>query len=169
METKIRLGVSSCLLGLPVRYDGGHQLAPFLVEGIGPHVEWVPVCPEAECGFGVPREPMRLEGDPQRPRLVTVETRVDQTARMLAWARRRVAELEGENLCGFIFKANSPSCGIERVEVCAEAGAAAERGVGLFARIFMEHFARLPVEDEARLRDPRAREDFTARVLALKS
>jgi uncharacterized protein YbgA (DUF1722 family)/uncharacterized protein YbbK (DUF523 family) len=168
MMTKIRLGVSSCLLGQPVRYDGGHKLDRFLTDTLGQFVDYVPVCPEVECGFPVPRETLRLVGDPANPRLVTSRTNVDHTDHMLAWARKRVAELESEGLCGYIFKANSPSSGMERVRVYDAHGVPAKVGVGLFARAFMEHFPLLPVEDEGRLHDMILRENFIERVFTLK-
>ncbi len=156
----IRLGVSACLLGERVRYDGGHKLERFLAEVLGKSVQYVPVCPEVECGLGVPREPMRLEGDPARPRLVTLYTGKDHTEMMLEWAERRVVELEAENLRGFVFKSGSPSSGMERVKVHGENGIVLERGAGLFAAAFMAHFPFLPVQDEERLRDPRIRRAF---------
>ena len=104
----IKLGIISCLLGQHVRYNGGHQLDHFLKDTLGKYVDYVPVCPEVECGFGVPREPFRLTGEPDRPRLMTTHTKQDFTDRMEAWARRRVAEIEGEGLCGFIFKGGAP-------------------------------------------------------------
>ncbi|GAB4264376.1 MAG: DUF523 and DUF1722 domain-containing protein [Deferrisomatales bacterium] len=164
----IRLGISACLLGQPVRYDGGHKLDRFLRDTLGRWVEYVPVCPEVECGLPVPREAMRLVGDPARPRLVTQKTGVDLTDRMEAWAARRVRELEAENLCGFIFKSNSPSSGMERVQVYGAGGAPVKKGVGLFARAFMEHFPLLPVEEEGRLHDPALRENFIERLFTLK-
>ena len=97
MTDKIKLGISACLLGEKVRYDGGHELDRFLTGTLGKYVDFVPVCPEVECGLGVPREAMRLVGDPRDPRLVTVHSGVDHTERMLAWARRRVAELAKKN------------------------------------------------------------------------
>jgi uncharacterized protein YbgA (DUF1722 family)/uncharacterized protein YbbK (DUF523 family) len=163
---KIRLGISACLLGQEVRFDGGHQLDRFITATLGRYVEFVPVCPEVECGLGVPREAMRLVGDFQAPRLMTVRTKIDHTERMLAWAEKRVRELEREDLCGFIFKSKSPSSGMERVRVYREppGGAPVIKGVGLFARIFMEHFPLLPVEDEGRLHDPELRENFIERL-----
>ena len=167
---KFRLGISACLLGEPVRYDGGHQLDRFITDTLGRYVEFVPVCPEVECGLGVPREAMRLVGDPDAPRLVTVRTKVDLTARLLTWAQKRVRELEQENLCGFIFKSKSPSSGMERVKVYPEAasGPPVTRGVGLFARLFMAHFPLLPVEDDGRLHDPVLRENFIDRLFVLQ-
>lgn len=164
----IRLGVSACLLGQPVRYDGGHKLDQFLVEGLGRFVEYVPVCPEAEAGLGVPREAMRLVGDPACPRLVTVRTHEDHTDLMTGWAERRVRELEAEDLSGFIFKKDSPSSGLMRVKVYAESGMPVRKGVGMFARAFVEHFPTLPVEEEGRLNDADIRENFIERVFTLK-
>ena len=165
---KIKLGISSCLLGENVRYDGGHKLDRFLTDTLGGYVEYVPVCPEVECGLPIPREAMHLEGDPDSPRLVTTHTKQDMTDRVFQWARKRVVELEKDNLCGFIFKSDSPSSGMERVKVYNEKGMPVKRGVGMFARIFMEHFLLLPVEDEGRFHDPNLRENFIERIFALK-
>jgi len=164
MSEKIRIGISSCLLGERVRYDGGHKLDHFLRDTLGRFVEYVPVCPEVECGLPVPREPMRLVGSAESPRLVTVRTRRDLTEQMLRWAERRVVELEKEGLCGFIFKSGSPSSGMEKVKVYSDAGIPRKIGVGIFARKFMEHFPLLPVEDEGRLHDPVLRERFIESV-----
>ena len=165
---KVKLGISTCLLGENVRYDGGHKLDRFLTDTLGQYVEYVPVCPEVECGLGVPRESMHLEGDPDSPRLVTIRTKQDVTDRMVKWVQERVAELEKEDLCGFIFKSNSPNSGMERIRVYNEKGMAARRGVGIFAGIFMNHFPLLPVEDEGRLHDPELRENFIDRIFTLK-
>jgi uncharacterized protein YbgA (DUF1722 family)/uncharacterized protein YbbK (DUF523 family) len=165
---KIILGISSCLLGNNVRYDGGHALDRYLTDTLGRFVTYVPVCPEVACGFSTPREALRLVGDPAAPRLVTVHTGQDHTARMLSWARGKVAELEKENLCGFIFKSRSPSSGMERVKVYDEHGVPVKKGVGLFARVFMEHFPLLPVEDEGRLHDPALRENFIERIFTFQ-
>ena len=168
MEHRIRLGISTCLLGQKVRYDGGHKLERFLTDTLGQYVEYVPVCPEVECGFGIPREAFRLVGNPESPRLVTSSTHQDYTERMMKWAKRRVIELEGEGLCGFIFKSNSPSSGMERVKVYGEKGMPVKKGRGIFARIFIEYFPLVPVEDEGRLHDPGLRENFVERIFALK-
>jgi uncharacterized protein YbgA (DUF1722 family)/uncharacterized protein YbbK (DUF523 family) len=162
--SKIRLGLSSCLLGAKVRFDGGHRWDRFITDTLGQYVEFVPVCPEVECGLGVPREPMRLEGVPAAPRLLTVRTRQDLTQRLLTWARRRVAALAQEDLDGFIFKAKSPSSGMARVKVYNDRGVPTNTGVGLFARVFMDHFPLLPVADEGRLHDPETRENFIERI-----
>ena len=165
---KITLGISSCLLGETVRYDGGHKLDRFLTDTLGQYVRYVPICPEVECGLPVPRESMRLEGDPGSPRLVTSRTKQDMTDRMVRWAEKRVVEIEEEDLCGFIFKSDSPSSGMERVRVYNEKGMAVKKGIGMFERIFMEHFPLLPVEDEGRLHDPALRENLIEKIFTLK-
>ncbi|MBN2565874.1 MAG: DUF523 and DUF1722 domain-containing protein [Candidatus Eisenbacteria bacterium] len=165
---KPRLGISTCLLGEKVRYDGAGKRDRFLTDTFGQFVEWVPVCPEVECGLPVPREAMHLEGDPDAPRLITRNTRIDHTERMSAWARGRLAELEREDLSGYIFKSDSPSSGMERVRVYDDKGVPRKIGVGLWARAFMERFHLLPVEDEGRLHDPVLRENFIERVFCLK-
>ena len=168
MMERIRLGVSQCLLGENVRYDGGHTLDHYIRDTLGQYVDFVPVCPEAECGLGIPREPMRLVGNPESPCLVTIRTQKDLTKQMINWAGHRVRQLEKEDLCGFIFKSNSPSSGMEKVKVYNDKGMPVKRGVGLFARIFKAHFPLLPVEDEGRLHDPKLRENFIERIFALK-
>lgn len=161
---KIPLGISACLLGETVRYDGGHKLDHYLRDTLGQFVKWVPVCPEVECGLPVPREAMRLMGDPASPRLVTRLTGIDHTARMKQWAGKRLEELEQERLCGFVFKARSPSSGMERVKVYSESGTSFRMGSGLFAKAFRERFPLIPAEDEGRLQDPAIRENFIERV-----
>ena len=155
----IKIGVSACLLGQKVRYDGGHKHDPFITDTLGRQFEFVPVCPESEAGLGIPREPMRLTGDPASPCLVTIDTGIDHTYLMLRWAGMRVSGLEAEGLCGFIFKARSPSCGME-VEVFTEDGKPAGFGAGLFAKAFMERFPHLPVLDEDGLHETGASEEF---------
>ena len=164
----IRLGVSTCLLGEPVRFDGGHKLDRFVRDTLGRYVEFVPVCPEVECGLSIPREAMHLSGDPDAPRLVTVRTGKDLTDQMRSWAAGRVGELEGEQLCGFIFKSNSPSSGMERVKLHDANHIPSPRGVGLFARAFMDHFPLLPVEEDGRLHDAGLRENFIERIFIFK-
>lgn len=164
----IRLGISACLLGENVRFDGGHKLDRYLRDTLGRFVEYVPVCPEAECGLGIPREAMHLEGDPGSPRLVTIRTKRDFTDQMLHWANKRVQELEGENLCGFIFKSDSPSSGMERVKVYDANNVPRKIGTGLFASVFMQHFPLVPVEEEGRLHDPMLRENFIERIFVAK-
>jgi len=164
---KIRIGVSKCLLGEPVRYDGQHKHDHFITDTLGRYFDYVGVCPEVECGLGVPRETMRLVGDPASPRLVTTRTGLDLTARMQAWIDRRVVELEKEDLGGYIFKSRSPSSGMENVKVYNDKGGVAGKAPGLFGKAFMAHFPTLPCEDEGRLNDPDLRENFIERVFTL--
>ncbi len=166
-DLPIRIGVSACLLGDEVRYDGGHQKDAYLTTTLARHVTWVPVCPELEVGMGVPREPIRLVGDPDAPRLLGVTSGIDHTDRMRAFATRRAQELIRRGLSGYVLKRGSPSCGMERVKLYRDEHAAPERtGVGLFARALMEAQPLLPVEEEGRLNDPRLRESFITRVFA---
>jgi uncharacterized protein YbgA (DUF1722 family)/uncharacterized protein YbbK (DUF523 family) len=160
----VRVGISTCLLGENVRFDGGHKLDQYAVGTLGQYVEWVPVCPELEMGLGVPREALRLVGDPEAPRLLTVKSRVDHTDRMLAWAQARVEELRRLDLDGYILKSKSPSCGMERVRVYTDAGMPSKSGPGLFARALMGALPLLVVEEEGRLNDPRLRESFVVRL-----
>jgi uncharacterized protein YbgA (DUF1722 family)/uncharacterized protein YbbK (DUF523 family) len=160
----VSVGISSCLLGANVRYDAGHKLDRYLHNVLGRFVRWVPVCPEVECGMGVPRESMRLVGDPVAPRLMTTRSGMDHTARMDAWARKRAAALEAEELCGFVFKSGSPSSGLRGVKIYDANGTPSKRGTGIFARAFTERFPLMPVEDEGRLNDAGLRENFIERV-----
>jgi uncharacterized protein YbbK (DUF523 family)/uncharacterized protein YbgA (DUF1722 family) len=165
---KPRLGVSSCLLGRRVRWDGEHRRDPFVVDVLGPFVEWVPVCPEKELGMGVPREPIRLVGRVPRLRLVAERSGKDWTEEMRSFAARRVAELEALDLSGYVTKRDSPSCGTERVRVWPRAGGPPRRdGVGAFAAVLLERLPLLPVVEEGRLRDPRVRTAFVERIFAL--
>jgi len=168
MEDRIKIGISACLLGENVRYNGGHKLDHFLRDTLGQYVSYVPVCPEVEAGFGVPRETMRLVGDVEAPRLVKTKSGTDHTDQMRGWAQKRVKELEKEDLCGYIFKKDSPSSGLMRVKVYNESGMPEKKGVGLFARAFVNHFPLIPVEEEGRLHDPRLRENFIELIFAFK-
>jgi uncharacterized protein YbgA (DUF1722 family)/uncharacterized protein YbbK (DUF523 family) len=165
---RIRLGISACLLGERVRFDGGHKRDPFLVESLGQFVDWVPVCPEVESGLDAPRESMRLVQAGQELRLLTTRTGQDQTVNMRRYARRRVEELDGDDLCGFVLKKDSPTCGLERVKVYGTGGAPARSGRGLFADALVTRFPLLPVEEEGRLNDPRLRENFVERIFAYR-
>ena len=168
MEDTITLGISSCLLGNKVRYDGGHQHDRFLTDTLGRYVRYVPVCPEVECGLPIPRETLRLVGSSDDPRLVTSRSGEDVSERMKTWATGRLRELEKEGLDGFVFKRMSPSSGMERVKVYSESGMPSNRGVGIFARAFMAHFPHLPVEEDGRLHDPVLRENFIQRIFVHK-
>ena len=167
MSEKIKLGVSACLMGEQVRWNGGHARDRYLTDILGRYVEYVPVCPEVECGMGVPRETLRLVGDPDNPNLVTSKTNIDHTNRMQEWAWKRVKELEKENLCGFVFKKKSPSSGRFNVPVKTHKGMPQKKGVGIFARIFSEHFPLLPVEEDGRLHDAKLRETFIEQIFSL--
>jgi uncharacterized protein YbgA (DUF1722 family)/uncharacterized protein YbbK (DUF523 family) len=161
---KLRVGVSACLLGQEVRYNGGHKRDSFLTDVLGPYVEWVPVCPEVEIGLGTPRPPIRLEratGDGVR--LVMPESGEDLTDRMHEFAERRVRDLEGLDLSGYVLKKDSPSCGMERVKVY-NGSFADKTGRGLFAEALLRLLPDLPVEEEGRLNDPLLRESFITRV-----
>lgn len=164
----MKIGVSSCLLGQKVRYDGGHQYNDWIFGTLGKFVQFVPVCPEVEIGLGIPREPLRLVGDAASPRLVTVRNGLDCTEKMQHWAAQRLRELEKESLCGFIFKAKSPSSGMERVRVYGAGNSVKKNGVGIFARMFMDYFPRLPVEEDGRLQNLEFRENFIEAIFAQK-
>jgi len=166
---KIRVGISRCLLGDPVRYDGNHNLDRYLVHTLGIYIDYVPVCPEVECGMGIPRETLRLVGNPDSPRMITTQTKKDFTQKMQDWAHKRIRELEKEGLCGFIFKSKFPSSGMERVRVYNEqTGVPSKQGIGLFAKAFMEYFPFIPVEEEGRLNDLFLRENFIEKFFVYK-
>jgi len=164
----LRLGISRCLLGDEVRFDGGHKQDPFLTDVLGRYVEWVPVCPEVEAGLGTPREAMRLVGNPRHPRLVTIKSDTDHTKSLVAMTSLRLDELKKLELSGYVFKKNSPSCGIERVRIYNEHGMPSRNGVGLFAQAFIREFPLIPVEEEGRLCDPSLRENFIERVFGYR-
>ena len=168
VDARLRIGASACLLGDEVRYDAGHKRDAFLTQVLGPLVEWVKVCPEVEAGLGTPRESMRLVDEGGRLRLLTVKTSVEHTQVMTAYAARRVVALDEEDLCGYVLKKDSPSCGMTRVKVYGGKGPAAKTGVGVFAGALLARFPHLPVEEEGRLNDPRLRENFIERVFAFR-
>jgi uncharacterized protein YbbK (DUF523 family) len=165
MSEKIKMGISSCLLGNNVRYDGGNKLDSGLVEALGRFVLWVPVCPEAGSGLPAPREAMQLVSDGKRIRLLTVGTKRDLTDGLVRWSIEELKRLEQEGVGGFVFKARSPSCGVHDAPLVSPGGEALGGVPGLFAGAVIGRFPFLPVEDEERLRDPAARERFLARVL----
>jgi uncharacterized protein YbgA (DUF1722 family)/uncharacterized protein YbbK (DUF523 family) len=164
----LRLGISRCLLGDEVRFDGGHKRDSFLTDVFGRYVEWVPVCPEVEAGLGTPREAMRLVGDPQNPRLLTIKSGTDHTRALETLTTNRIVQLMELDLSGYVFKKGSPSCGIERVRLYNEHGVPSRNGVGLFARAFIEQFPLIPVEEEGRLCEPTLRENFIERVFCYR-
>ena len=157
---KLKLGISSCLLGENVRYDGGNKFDRCLKDTLGEFVEWIGVCPEAECGLGIPREAMYLKDSPESPRLITKITNMDHTDRMLNWVEKKLKELEKEKISGFVFKAHSPSCGLHKVFH--------KKGTGIFAAGFVKHFRALPVEDEENLRDETVRKKFIEKISAFR-
>jgi uncharacterized protein YbbK (DUF523 family)/uncharacterized protein YbgA (DUF1722 family) len=165
---RIRIGISSCLLGEEVRWDGGHKRDRFITETLGKYFEWVPVCPELEVGMGVPREAVRLIGSVRSPRMVGVESGTDWTSRMNGYSRQRARRLEEMDLSGCLLKSDSPSCGMERVRLHPKSGSPSRRGTGLFARALRERMPTLPVEEEGKLQDPRLRENFMTRVFAYR-
>ncbi|MGE5698864.1 MAG: DUF523 domain-containing protein [Deltaproteobacteria bacterium] len=161
--------VSACLLGERVRYDGGHKREEILVGKLAGLVTLVPVCPEVDCGLPIPREPMRLAGDPASPRLIAVKSGTDRTEPVIRWALARLKELESLELCGYVCKRNSPCCsGNERIAVLGDPSAGALSGTGLFTKAFMEHFPEVPVENEGRLRDIALMEMFLEKVFTLR-
>jgi uncharacterized protein YbgA (DUF1722 family)/uncharacterized protein YbbK (DUF523 family) len=164
----IRIGISACLLGQEVRFDGGHKKDAFLTDVLAPHVKWVPVCPEVEVGMGTPRETLRLVRQNGGIRMLTTRSLVDHTDPMNAWARRRVEALAREDLDGYVLKKDSPSCGMERVKVYGSDGPGMRDGRGLFAEALMRRLPLLPVEEEGRLLDPRLRDSFIERVFAYR-
>src|ERR1700689_4925785 len=164
----IGIGVSSGLRGEQVRFDGGHKRSDFLVETLGRFVEFVPVCPEMQIGLGVPRETLRLVRDGDEIRLVAAKSGLDHTDKMNTFAERRTIALGREDLCGYVLKKNSPSCGMERVRVYGASGMPPGEGAGLFASALMRRYPSLPIEEEGRLNDPHLRENFVERVFAYR-
>ncbi len=167
MET-IKIGIASCLLGNPVRWNGGHKLDRFIVHTLGQHIDFVPVCPESECGLGIPRDTMHLAGDPAAPRLVTTKTGEDKTAQMQRWAKKRLKALDEEALCGYIFKTKSPSNGMRKLKVFATREQIFYNGVGIYARMVMDRYPNLPVIDDGMLHDPGLRANFIEQIFTLR-
>ncbi|QKK10925.1 MAG: DUF523 and DUF1722 domain-containing protein [Pseudomonadota bacterium] len=167
-DEKIRIGISQCLLGDRVRFDGNHKHDRYITDTLGQFFEFVPVCPEVAVGLGIPREPIRLEGDVHAPRAVGVRDRsIDPTASLLRYGRQTARDLH--DISGYILKSKSPSCGMERVKVYhAGGGGSSSKGVGLFVAGFRERQPLLPMEEEGRLCDPVLRENFIERVFAYR-
>jgi uncharacterized protein YbgA (DUF1722 family)/uncharacterized protein YbbK (DUF523 family) len=164
---RIRLGISTCLLGEKVRFDGSHKLDPYINGTLGRHFDFVSVCPEIAIGLGVPRPTIRLSGDPRQPRAIGVKAAgLDVTDALASFSRRQVAQLG--DISGYILKSKSPSCGMERVKVYQEAGQLPQNGSGIYAAVLMAHWPLLPVEEEGRLGDPALRDNFLERVFAYR-
>jgi len=166
--TRVRIGISSCLLGQKVRFDGGHKKDDFLTNRFGRYVEWVPVCPEFEIGLGVPRESLRLVTEGKSIHLIAPRSGLDHTDRMNKWTRAYADRLANQGLCGYVLKRSSPSCGLERVKVYGDSGMPTREGRGLFAAGLEDQFPNLPMEEEGRLNDPRLRENFVSQVFCYK-
>jgi uncharacterized protein YbgA (DUF1722 family)/uncharacterized protein YbbK (DUF523 family) len=162
----IRIGISTCLLGEKVRFDGGHKRNQYLDEVLGEYFEWVPVCPEVEVGMGIPRESVRLVRSGDRVQMVGVKTQTDWTDAMRAYSTIKGRALHEYRLSGYIFKSDSPSCGMERVRVYSNTGMPAKNGRGLFADAFMTKYPIIPIEEEGRLNDPNLRDNFIVRVFS---
>jgi len=168
IDSKIKLGIAKCLLGEKVRYDGSQKLDRYLRDVLGQYVEWVPVCPEVECGMSIPREAVRLVGDLDSPRLVGRSSGKDWTDTMHEWGKGRLDRLAHEDICGYVFRFGSPSNGMNRVKVYQDGNRVRHDGTGMWARMVMEKFTDLPFEDDGRLHDPALRENFISRVFTLK-
>jgi len=167
-DVAVRVGISSCLLGAPVRWDGGHKRDRLLSDDLAGIVEWVPVCPEVELGMGIPREPVQLLRERSGLRMLGTQSGRDWTAVMERFAKRRVGELARLELCGYVLKQDSPSCGMEGVPVLGPGASLLRSGRGLFAAALLEAMPELPVEEESRLHDPALREDWLERVFAYR-
>lgn len=167
-SNKPRLGVSSCLLGAKVRFDGGHKRDEFVTGVLSKFVEWVSICPETEVGMGTPRETVRLVGDAIHPTMLAEKSGTDWTSAMNEFSRQRVDKLKDLDLSGYVLKKNSPSCGMERVKVFGPKGMPRRDGRGLFAAALMNALPLLPVEEEGRLNDLKLRENFIERVFAYR-
>jgi len=164
---KIRLGISSCLLGQRVRYDGNHKHDGFITGTLGRFFELVPVCPEVAIGLGVPRPPIRLVGTAAAPRAVGIDNpALDVTDKLAVYGRRMARDLD--DISGYIFKSRSPSCGMEPVKVYQRGGMPARHGRGIYAAAFLAARPGLPAEEEGRLNDPRLRENFIERVFSYR-
>jgi len=167
-QLKPKIGISACLLGEKVRFDGGHKRDRFLTDLFGKFVDWVPVCPEMEVGMGVPRETVRLVGEPSHAKMIAEKSGRDWTAEMQKFSVKRISQLSGQELSGYIFKKSSPSCGMERVKLYSHGAPPSRLGRGLFAAAVMERLPLLPVEEEGRLNDLALRENFIERVFAYR-
>jgi uncharacterized protein YbgA (DUF1722 family)/uncharacterized protein YbbK (DUF523 family) len=169
VSDRIIMGVSSCLLGNNVRYDGNHKRDHYLCDTLGRFVSWIPVCPETECGLPVPREPMRLIGDSSHPRLVAKVSGGDYTEQMRKWVHFKLMELKNKNLCAFIFKSKSPSCGVNAIKMCDKTSIRDFEGRGIFAQSFIDNFPLVPVTDDNQIYDLQERENFIDKIFVYKT
>ncbi len=165
-KTPITVGISSCLLGQKVRFDGQHKRYHYSTDILAEYFRFIPVCPEVEVGMGVPRETIRLEGSPDNPSLIGTKTKTDWTNKMNSYSRQRIAKDDIAGISGYILKKDSPTCGMERVKVYENSPMPKKQGRGLYAARLIESHPLLPVEEEGRLNDPIIRENFIERVFA---
>jgi uncharacterized protein YbgA (DUF1722 family)/uncharacterized protein YbbK (DUF523 family) len=162
-DTTIKVGVSACLLGRKVRFDGGHKRSRFIADALANHFEFVAFCPEVAIGMGTPRQPVRLVGNDRNPQAVGVKTpELDVSQPLRNYGKKVAGDIT--DLCGFIVKKDSPSCGMERVKVYNDKGIPERSGTGLFTREIIEAHPLLPVEEEGRLNDADLRDNFITRV-----
>jgi uncharacterized protein YbbK (DUF523 family) len=166
MNKKPLVGISTCLLGEKIRHDGKHKLNHYLRDALGKYVDYLPVCPEVECGMSIPREAINLVEIKGQIRLITSETNTDITEKMNSWIKKRLSYLSKKQLCGFIFKSKSPSCGLSDAEVFRKKGIE-KNGTGLFAKSFIESFPIIPVADEKVLNDLNFRESFIEQIFSM--
>ncbi|MCD4708280.1 MAG: DUF523 domain-containing protein [Candidatus Sabulitectum sp.] len=167
MDTKPLVGISSCLLGENVRYDGGNKLNTRLRDEMGRTVDFLPLCAEAESGMTIPREPMDLFYESGAVCLITLETGLDMTGSITGWIESKLIDLAVLSICGFIFKAKSPSCALFSARVYRKSGMY-PHGRGLFAGAFTERFPLIPVVEDVELLDGTQRSDFLEKVFAMK-
>ena len=165
MKNKIKIGVSSCLIGEEVRWNGGHKKDRYVQGVLDNYFEYVPTCPEVDVGMGIPRETVALYGVLEDHKMISKKSQTDWTAKMNTYMKGRISTLRKNDLCGYIFKSKSPSCGIGRVPIYSKFGSNKVRhGPGMFASAFMKTLPLIPVEDEGSLHDPVIRENFIVRV-----
>ena len=169
-EDRPRVGISSCVLGEPVRFDGGHKRSQFVTSSLGKYVDFIPVCPEMEVGMGTPRPTLRLIHDKERgTRMVEGKLGHDHTDAMESFSKDRVEQLAEDDLDGFILQGKSPSCGMERVKLYLESGMPhSHSDSGLFATALMKRHPLLAVEESQRLNDSRLRDNFCFRLFAVR-
>ncbi len=162
---RIQLGISACLLGQEVRFDGGHKRSTYVLYDLKDMFDFHPICPEMAIGMGAPRKSIRLVRDNDTILLQSADASLDVTQKMQAFSQRTVPELA--NLGGYLFCAKSPTCGMERVnEYAVGTNNATKTGVGVFARQLMATYPLMPVEETSRLNDPHIRDNFFTRVYA---
>ena len=166
IKTNLKIGVSSCLLGNEVRYDGRHKQMRYITDILSNYFTLIPVCPEIEIGMTVPREAVWLVGNPASPEMIGINSGKNWTKKITNYSKKKIKEPDYKDLSGFILKSKSPSCGMERVEVYISSNNIKKSGVGLFAKELMKKFPFLPVVEEKRLNNLQLRENFIVRVFS---